>query len=65
MLGKFDNQGRHAAHTGYLDQQPETARLLGPDDTLEGRETKASAKARYRNLQGQESPHAFGRDHSL
>ena len=50
-LGELVNQGRHAAHTGSLDQLPETARPPGPDDPLGGRETKMLAKARHRSPQ--------------
>ena len=51
-LGKLVDQGRHAMHTASLDLLPETARPAGPDDLLEGRETKTLTKARYRSLQG-------------
>ena len=51
-LGKLINQGRHAANKASLDQLPETARPPGPDDPLRGSEIRASAKARYRSLQG-------------
>ena len=52
-LGKLVNQGRHAARTAFLDQLPETSRPHGPGDPLGRCETKALAKARYRNLQGE------------
>ena len=51
-FGKLVNQGRHAAHAASLDPLPDTARPPGPGDTLRGWETKASAKARFRSLQG-------------
>ena len=31
-LGKLVNQGRHAAHTAWLGQLPDTARTPGPGD---------------------------------
>ena len=51
-LSKLVYQGRHAVHKASLDQLPKTARPRGPDDPLEETETRACAKARYRNLQG-------------
>ena len=50
-LGKLVNQGRHVAHKPPLDQLPEMARPLGPDDPLGGSETRAFAKAGYRSRQ--------------
>ena len=52
-LGKLVNQGHHAARTASLYQLLETARPPGPDGPIEGRETKAFAKARYMILQGE------------
>ena len=49
-LGKLVNQGRHAAHTPFLDQLPETSHPQGPGDPLRRFETKALAKARYLSL---------------
>ena len=54
-LGKRVNQGRHAAHTASLEELPETACPPGPGDPIGGTETRAFAKARYRNLQGTEA----------
>ena len=50
--GRLVNKDRHTAHTASLDQLPEMARSPGPDVPLGARETKVSAKARYRSLQG-------------
>ena len=39
-LGKLVYQGRHAVHSAYLHQLPETVRPLGPDELLAGKHTK-------------------------
>lgn len=43
------HRGRHAAHPASLDQLPETTHPPRPDDPLGGMETRAFAKARYRD----------------
>ena len=49
------SQGRHAVHIDFVGKLPGTARLPGPDEPLDGRETKAFAKAHHRKLQGSEA----------
>ena len=49
-LGKI-NQSRHAAHTGSLDQLPETTRPPGPHNSL-GEGNQNVGEISYTNLQG-------------